>query len=230
MIEFVNQNQHPRALALHQKYAKSLVLLDLVWTHCNIVADIVQQLLSSKYFDSSSINIPHAIQAALLHDIGVYCCGGFEWIPDQTPSEKPYIQHVVTGAKILQKEGLDPVIVEAAYTHTGVGLTAQDIQNYGLNLPVQDLIPQTIEGQLVGYAAKFHSKTPKFKSKEHIIESLNRYGKDKVEQFNKLLEFFGEPNLEKIKSKYEEWHKAFAYKTENLTQTGQVNLNSAGIN
>jgi uncharacterized protein len=229
MNSCINQDLYPGEFALHKKYAQSPMLLDLVWTHCNIVADIALDLVDQAKFDVSETPRDIAVQAALLHDIGVYLCGGFEWLPGQPQSDKPYIQHTVVGAWILQQEGYSAPVVQAAYVHTGVGLTPEDIQMYGLQLPSEDYMPRTTLQKLITYAAKFHSKAPKFRSPEDITTSLSKYGQDKVDRFNEFQELFGLPNMEQIENRYDNWHRGFNFEISKLSQPSTSPLNLAGL-
>lgn len=225
----MNQDIYPGEYLLHKKYAQSEMLFNLVWTHSNIIADIATQLYDRDTFDKSQLKREYVIQAALLHDIGVYLCGGFEWAPNQPPSDKPYIQHTIVGAWILQQEGYLPEIIQVAHNHTGVGLTSQDITTFGLELPPEDYVPRTLLARLIAYASKFHSKTPKFRVTDDIRASLQKFGTEKVKVFDSWVAEFGEPDLEAIKPKYEEWHKAFAFQQQHLTPQTGVALNTAGI-
>lgn len=122
-------------------------------------------------------------EAAMLHDIGVcatsapsiYCMGSL-----------PYICHGVEGSRMLQAEGL-PHHALVCERHTGAGLTAIDIEQQGLPIPVRDMLPISIEEQIICYADKFFSKsstptTPK--AVEKIRGSLARYGADSVVRFD----------------------------------------------
>ncbi len=231
MRTFINQQLYPGEFLLHKKYAATEMLLDLVWTHCNIAADIALLLLDRHDFNKTELQREFVIQAALLSDIGVYACSGYEWIPGQPPSDKPYIQHGVIGAWILQQEGYSPAIIQVAHSHTGVGLTAQDVKLYGLQLPEADYVPRTQLQKLIAYSLKFHSKAPKFKTVEDITQSLQRYGKEKVERFLEWQQEFGNPDLTEIKTKYAAWHQSFEFQVKQITSTAAArpNLNSAGI-
>lgn len=229
-MKFINQDLYPGELALHQKYAKSELLLNLVWTHSNIVSDITMSLLDSGAFDTSELPRDLVAQASLLFDIGVYACGGFETFPGQPPSDKPYVQHTIVGAWILQQEGYSPPVIQSAYVHTGVGISSQDIANYGLQLPPDEYMPRTMLQKLITYTTKFHSKAPKFKTTEMITGSLQRYGQDKVQKFLELQALFGTPNLAPIQQKYDEWHRWFSFQLTQLQQqSSSPLLNEAGI-
>jgi uncharacterized protein len=77
--------------------------------------------------------------------------------------------------------------------HTGTGLTAAQIQERGLPLPPRDYCPETLEEQVVCYADKFYSKShpDKAKSIERVITSLEKFGHDGVEIFQKWHQLFG---------------------------------------
>ncbi len=236
MRNYTNQQLYPGEFLLHKKYAQTELLLDLIWTHSNIVADIALLLLDKHQFNKNDLPREFVIQAALVFDIGVYLCEGYEWIPGQQPSSKPYIQHGLIGAWILQKEGYSPYVVRVAHTHSGVGLSAQDIRNFGLNLPEADYVPRSQVEKLVSYASKFHSKSPRFKKAEEVKQSLGRYGKEKVNTFEDWENEFGKPDLTEIIEKYRQWHKSYSFQVEQITKQStqaQVtigpNLNSAGI-
>lgn len=231
MAILINQNVYPGEFLLHKKYAANETVLDLVWTHSNIIAEVALYLLDHYDFDKSELTREVVIQAALLHEIGVYICGGFEWIPGQHQTTYPYIQHGIVGAWILQQEGYANPVVQAAFCHTGMGLTAADIRAHGLQLPEIDMLPQNTFQQFMTYVSKFHSKTPQFRTNDDIRKSLGHFGPEKVALFEQLEKTFGIPNLEAIQEKYAAWEKGFAFKVSQLTKTGHpsVNFNAAGI-
>ncbi len=230
MALYINQNLYPGEFLLHKKYAATELLLDLLWTHSNIIADVALDLLDNHEFDKNDLPRELVIQAALLHEIGVYACTGFEWIPNQPPSTKPYIQHGIIGAWILQQEGYAAPVVQAAYCHIGVGLTAEDIRSHGLDMPEQDFLPQTSLQRFMTYASKFHSKTPKFRTSEQIKEQLRHFSNEKVAAFEELEQVYGVPNLEKIQQQYTSWHNSFAFRIQEIGKVSKtINLNPAGI-
>ena len=215
---------------LHKKYASSELVLDLVWTHCNIVADICINLICKDKLSNAEYHPGVVVQAALLHDIGVYVCDGYEWLTNEPPFNKPYVQHTLAGAWILKQEGFSADVIQAAHVHAGVGITNDDINHFGLQLPEGDYVPTTPIQTLVTYAAKFHSKAPKFKTVDEITDSLERYGKGKVEIFEQFADEYDYPDLEDIIDKYSNWHSGFIAETNQLANKLVVpNLNSAGI-
>ncbi len=215
-MAYFYQEQYPQELALHQRYAQSPILLELVWTHSCILADICQQLLNAQLFDTRSVPPALVMQACLLHDLGVYLCDGFEWIPGQPITGRPYIQHMIVGAWILFKEGYPPPVVQVAYAHKATGITAADVTKFGMQIPVQDYPVPTLIQQLICYASKHHSKAPRFRQPEEIVQSLEKYGPEKTTQFAAWYEFFGPVKMGPLEEKYGQWQSCMVSQLETL--------------
>ena len=129
-------------------------------------------------------------QAALLHDIGM--------ILTDSPKlgchgKHPYIRHGVLGRKMLEERGLlqHALVCER---HLGVGVTREDIRAQRLPLPDRDMLPKSIEEQIICYADKFYSKNGKSagqeKTVEKILKKLRKYGSDKVRRFQSWVDLF----------------------------------------
>lgn len=228
MKTFVNQDVYLTEFNLHKKYAVSEAILDLVWTHSNIIADVAIHLHQKNNLDLSIYNLGVVVQAALMHDIGVYACDGYEWLIDQPPFNRPYIQHSLVGSIMLQQEGFSLEVATCALVHSGVGLTTPDIKKFGLQLPEGNYVPTTPIQRLISYSTKFHSKAPAFKSVEEIRAALGKYGKEKQRVFDDLVREYGTPDLDPIKLKYADWQNAFVARSNQMTMVG-LSLNSAGI-
>jgi uncharacterized protein len=128
--------------------------------------------------------------AGMLHDIGIF----------QTDSPQldcygkhPYICHGILGSALLKKKGYQKLAL-VCERHVGVGISVADIRQHNLPLPQRDMIPLSIEEQLICYADKFFSKNgngrPTEKSIAEIIEDLKHYGPDKVQRFESWLKTF----------------------------------------
>lgn len=106
----------------------------------------------------------------------------------------PYIAHGLEGGKILRAEGLSKHAL-AVERHIGVGIGRQEVVKNHLPLPPKDMIPQTIEEEIVSYADLFFSKSPGHlwieKSIEEVSSDVARFGKEKVAVFNKWVQKFG---------------------------------------
>ena len=123
-------------------------------------------------------------EAAYLHDIGV--------METNAPSigclgRRDYLEHGIVGGRILEKEGLERH-ARIAERHIGVGLTAHDIRAGNLPLPIKDMVPVTIEEEIVCFADLFFSKKPgklhKEKKKEKIRSRLSEFGERQALTFD----------------------------------------------
>ncbi|WP_290067598.1 HDIG domain-containing metalloprotein [Muribaculum intestinale] len=128
--------------------------------------------------------------AAMLHDIGIcrtkapgiHCLG-----------EEPYIRHGIIGAGMLREEGAPEEWARVAETHTGTGLTAEDIVQQQLPLPECDYMPESILEKLVCYADKFYSKSGAMEKRTvaKARAALARHGGDSLMRFDAMHRMFG---------------------------------------
>lgn len=134
------------------------------------------------------INRTFVKEAALLHDIGIFLtdapaidCHG----------EHPYITHGYLGAEILEKEGF-PRHALVCERHTGAGLSLQDIIDQQLPIPHREMLPVSLEEQLVCFADKFFSKThlDEEKSVEKARQSIAKYGEEGLSRFDRWCSLF----------------------------------------
>lgn len=129
-------------------------------------------------------------EAAMLHDIGMFMtdspgigCSGTH----------PYVMHGVLGRRLLDRRGLHRH-GRVCERHIGVGISAEDVRRERLPLPVRDMMPETLEEEIICFADKFFSKNngrPKEKPVARILQSLRYYGDDKCDRFTSWLEKFG---------------------------------------
>lgn len=177
---------------LHRKYAKSADLLIATWSHCQIVADIADQLIETGKLKVNR-DLVHA--GCLLHDIGVH------ELPREHGKTKPgqYIRHGILGYKLLKKAGFSEELCRFASHHTGVGLTKAEIISAHLDLPPADYLAETAEERLVMYADEFHSKFPlRFETVASVKKEIAAYGGDNPKRLQALIDEFGEPNIKKL--------------------------------
>jgi uncharacterized protein len=181
---------------LHKKYAPSDAAFELVFTHCQIVERIAMSLIDAR----PELKIDRALISAgcLLHDIGVY-----KLYDDVEINRELYITHGIEGERILTSEHFDERLCRMASHHTGVGLRKADIVHQNLPLPHTDFTADSIEEELVMYADKFHSKTPRFNTTQSYANFVAKYGEDKIQKFMLMVEKFGEPDIASIAQEYE---------------------------
>jgi uncharacterized protein len=128
-------------------------------------------------------------EAAMLHDIGIFKCDAPRI---HCFGLHQYIEHGYLGADLLRSEGLEKHAL-VCERHTGVGLSLVMIQKNRLPLPHRDMLPVSIEEQLICYADKFFSKTQLDHphSVDRIRVYLSRFGETEVTKFDYWHSLFG---------------------------------------
>lgn len=156
-----------QATALHKKYGSS----ENVVNHCLACADISRRLCQKAVAAGHPVDEGEAVAGALLHDIG--------------RSKTQLVDHGHVGAAILEKEGVDPGVVEIVRRHVGAGISPEEAASLGF--PPGDYIPKTLEEKLVCFADKmldgdkarpFVEEEKRFIKKGHDVERLRRLQKD----------------------------------------------------
>lgn len=138
------------------------------------------------------------IAGSLLHDIGIGKTHAPSILCD---GEEHYICHGTLGAEMLRElpsSFVEPALKEClariCERHTGAGLSRQDIVDQQLPIsPARDLLPETLEEQLICLADKFYSKSgdpTREKSLEHIRRSMMKFGTDSQKRFEALCQSF----------------------------------------
>jgi uncharacterized protein len=180
--------------ALHERFAPTSEAFELVYTHCQIVAAVAEQLL----LPETDVALVRA--GALLHDIGVYRL----YDDDGKLEHDRYIQHGLLGDEMLGEIGLPMPLRRICSHHTGVGLSRRDVVSQHLPLPEADYLAESPEEELVMYADKFHSKTspPVFLTAATYAAKVSRFGPEKVAKFAELHAKFGEPDLRPLIAAY----------------------------
>ena len=168
-------------------YPEENALKHILMVHSRSVAD--KALAIVRTHPELNADSQFVEEAAMLHDIGIFRCNA---AGIQCFGTEPYICHGTIGAELLREEGF-PRHARVCEHHTGAGLSLHDIITQNLPVPHQDLLPETIEEQIVCYADKFFSKTrlSQEKTLEQAIHSLEKFGNEGVARFVKWSEIFG---------------------------------------
>ena len=139
--------------------------------HSRMVADFALEMAGRH--PELGLDLQFIEEAAMLHDIGIFMTSA----PDiGCVGDAPYICHGYLGAELLRKEGL-PRHARVCERHTGTGLTKERVIASGWPLPAQDMLPETLEEQIVCFADKFFSKVKylhKSRTFEQVVESMAR--------------------------------------------------------
>ena len=172
-------------------YPEDNALRRLLLEHSQSVARKALQIVAFHprlHLDSQFVE-----EAAMLHDIGmcrtnapgIHCHGS-----------EPYILHGILGRQMLESLGLYRH-ARVCERHTGAGITAAEIISQHLPItPPRDLLPETLEEQIICYADKFFSKSrpgEPAKTLERARQTLARFGADTLARFDAMAERFGDP-------------------------------------
>ena len=142
------------ALAIINKYySEENELKHILLTHSRSVADKALQIAVKHpelHLDTGFLE-----EAALLHDIGIFMtdASGIQCF-----GTHPYICHGYLGSELLMKEGY-PRHALVCERHTGAGMSLQSIIEQDLPIPHRDMVPVSMEEQVICFADKFFSKT-----------------------------------------------------------------------
>lgn len=168
-------------------YDSDSALFQILWLHSESVARKALKCLDTRGIDADR---EFVLEAAMLHDIGIFRCDAPSIYCTGT---EPYIRHGVIGAEILRMEGF-PRHAMVCERHTGSGLSLDDIVAEGLPLPHRDMLPESVEEQVICYADKFFSKSRQAdeeKPVEKIIAQMKGHGAGPAERFLALHARFG---------------------------------------
>jgi uncharacterized protein len=175
------------ALAIINKYyPEDNELKHILLTHSRAVADKALWIADRH----PELNLDRAFleEAALLHDIGVFLTDA----PGiHCQGTHPYICHGYLGSELLQKEGY-PRHALVCERHTGAGLSLKSILERELPVPHREMLPVSLEEQVICFADKFFSKTrlDEEKSLERALKSLAKFGEEGLVRFNGWCERF----------------------------------------
>ncbi|CDB11230.1 metal dependent phosphohydrolase [Bacteroides sp. CAG:633] len=173
-------------LLIDKYYPEPNELKHILLTHSHSVADKALQM--AEKHPELKLDKEFIYEAAMLHDIGIfltdadgiYCFG-----------DKPYICHGYLGADLVRAEGF-PQHALVCERHTGAGLSLDRIIADNLPVPHREMVPVSLEEQIICFADKFYSKThlDKEKTVEKARKSLERYGEAGLQRFDRWCELF----------------------------------------
>ena len=129
-------------------------------------------------------------EAAMLHDIGILFTDALKI---GCYGHKEYICHGYLGREILEAEGF-PLHALVCERHVGLGITAEEIRKNKLPLPERDMMPISVEENVICVADKFFSKSEhdllREKPLEKVREMVTKYGEGKLKLFEEWMNLF----------------------------------------
>lgn len=163
-------------------YSPGTPLFDTLVHHSRHVAQKAVQI-ANNVGASTPVDTLFVYEAAMLHDIGIVKTDA----PDLgCAGNRPYVCHGYLGAKMLTRLGL-PRHARVCETHVGTGISKLEIRKRDLPVPHRDMLPDSIEEQIICYADKFYSKKKKglqqCKTCDQVIAGLQAYGNEQVDRF-----------------------------------------------
>ncbi len=167
-------------------YPEDNELKRILMVHSRKVADKALEIV--RRHPELDVDAGFVEEAAMLHDLGVFLCDA---AGIQCFGTAPYIQHGTLGAQILREEGL-PKHALVCERHTGAGLSLEYIMQNKLPVPHRELMPVSLEEQIICFADKFFSKTrlTEEKTVEQAYRSVAKFGEEGAERFKKWCQMF----------------------------------------
>ncbi|MFH2064395.1 MAG: HD domain-containing protein [Pseudomonadota bacterium] len=168
---------------IHEFYDPASRLYSILVSHSEQVAEKALKIAGNVPWLNPDLDFIQ--QAAMLHDIAIFQTN----VPQISCHGKhPYVIHGYLGRQLLESKGF-PRHALVCERHVGVGISAEEIKNHGFPLPVQDMVPESIEEIIICFADKFFSKDPNYKKQEksiaEVMESITRYGRKQEDRFMK---------------------------------------------
>jgi uncharacterized protein len=175
-------------ILLEQYYDSNSKAFKILVAHGRQVADKARE--AARNVSELKPDLEFIDAAAMLHDIGIFLTNTPQF---DCFGEHPYICHGILGSELLKEKGHSELAL-VCERHVGVGISIEDIRHHHLPLPERDMIPVSIEEQIICYADKFFSKNgngrPAEKSIQEIIENLSCYGPEKARRFESWVRMF----------------------------------------
>lgn len=176
---------HPLAI-IDKYYPEDNELKHILLTHSRLVAE--KAVAIARLHPELKLDEDFLYEAGMLHDIGIFLtdapgifCNGIH----------PYISHGYLGADLMRREGL-PLHALVCERHTGTGLSLNDIIEQNMPIPHRDMLPISMEEQVVCFADKFYSKShlEREKSVEKARKTLSHFGSEGLKRFDRWCELF----------------------------------------
>ncbi|MDR1980508.1 MAG: HDIG domain-containing protein [Tannerellaceae bacterium] len=167
-------------------YAAESEAYRILTSHSRSVAD--KALAIARMHPEMHLDHTFIEEGAMLHDIGIFMCHAPEI---GCFGQAEYICHGYLGAGLMQRENL-PRHALVCERHTGTGIPLEEIERRNLPLPRRDMIPVTMEEQVICFADKFFSKTKLEREKpvDKIKKSLSKHGDAALLRFENWYKLF----------------------------------------
>ena len=181
----MDTNSFPYTI-IYKYYPVANQLRDILLTHSSQVAKKALQVADTHpelHLDRQFLE-----EASMLHDIGIFLCDA---PAIQCFGTHCYICHGYLGAELMRSEGYERHAL-VCERHTGAGLSLSQIEDQNLPVPHRDMLPLSMEEQVVCFADKFYSKTrlAEEKTVEQARKSLLKFGEEGIVRFDQWCQMF----------------------------------------
>lgn len=184
-MTYIRKKMNPIEI-IEKYYSPGSRIYDVLLSHSKLVAEKAVKIVQNH--PELQADETFVWEAALLHDIGIFGT----YAPEiACTGDLPYICHGIFGSELLQKEGL-PRHARVCERHTGAGLSRESIAAQNLPLPLRDMLPVSIEEQIICFADKFYSKSQPGKELklDKIRAKMSRYDSDSIHRFDRWCRLF----------------------------------------
>lgn len=171
---------------IEKYYNRNSKLYNILLDHSNSVTEKALEI--AQKHPELGIDTQFVREATMLHDVGIFMTNA----PSiECFGSDPYMAHGYIGHDLLMKEGY-PKHALVCERHTGAGLTLDEIVTQNLPIPHREMMPISIEEQVICFADCFFSKTNLGKEKpiDKIVSKLARYGARSPKQFLEWSDLF----------------------------------------
>jgi uncharacterized protein len=173
---------------INEFYSPGTKANDILVRHSEAVAE--KALCIAERISDVKIDTQFIEEAAMLHDIGIFYTNS----PSIGCNGKYlYVCHGYLGRKLMEDMGYQRHAL-VCERHVGAGLSVGDIIQFNLPLPERNMVPVTLEEQIICYADKFFSKNTNKKSKamevEVVVKKIESYGFEQAKRFNGWVDLF----------------------------------------
>lgn len=171
---------------IEKYYDSTSELYKILMSHSLDVTDMALRIANRR--SDLALNLKFIEEAAMLHDIGIIKT----YAPDiHCDGDYAYICHGYLGSEMMQKEGY-PKHALVCERHTGTGLSLPYIIKEDLPVPHRDMVPVSMEEQIICFADKFFSKTH-LGIERNVKQArckLEKYGEETLKRFDRWVEMF----------------------------------------
>ena len=173
---------------INEFYSPGTKANDILLRHSEAVAE--KALRIAERISDVKVDTQFIEEAAMLHDIGIFYTNS----PSIGCNGKYlYVCHGYLGRKLMEDMGYQRHAL-VCERHVGAGLSADDIIKFNLPLPERNMVPVTIEEQIICYADKFYSKKLDQKSEElsveTVVKKIESYGSEQAKRFKGWVDLF----------------------------------------